>query len=208
MIDEKPRIPAVARFLLTLTAVTALVASPPRAWAADDEAGEGPAFIAGSTSIDDHTIDFEYRLFDPPLPVGQSPDWRNDDSAAGAWLLLHHYESTGAFDEMPELAIDREQAEQYVEFLRTRPADDRDASLERLAARRYIGEIRIGDLYLALYNQPDDEDERVVAGGMTVKTDEGFRLVAVPYYYEHEARESLFMLLKAIRTGRLKLEDD
>ena len=162
-------------------------------------------FRPTSVTVGDEEISFEHRTFGTPIPVGASLKKQGKDSAHGVWLLAYHYRASGEYERIVDLAVDTDQAKNYVANLESQPRQKNEKSLKRALAQQMVGEVRVGDRYLVLMTKPKEDGSRELTGQCAVKTPGGFQIVAVPYYLRDDFGV-LFDVLEALKAEEWELD--
>ncbi len=161
-------------------------------------------FRRASLTVDGKEIRFEYRTISPPISVGAPLEQQGTESAHRAWLRVYHYEASGEYESIVDLAVDTDQAKNYVAYLENQPRANNEKTLKTAMLQHIVGEIRVGDRYMVLMTKPARDGSRKFTGQCAVKTPEGFRIVAVPYYQLADL-QPLFDVLEALRAGKWEL---
>ena len=61
-------------------------------------------FRRASLTVDGKEIRFEYRTISPPISVGAPLEQQGTESAHRAWLRVYHYEASGEYESIVDLA--------------------------------------------------------------------------------------------------------
>ncbi len=76
-------------------------------------------FRSTSLLLDGKEISFQYRVIDPEISLYAAAEQGDRDSAHGVWLLERHYEATGEYTRLIDLAIDTAQMKTMLAGFRT-----------------------------------------------------------------------------------------
>ena len=163
---------------------------------------ELPAFESRTVSVQGEAVAVDVRRFDPPFVVGTAVVERLVDSAIKSHVSAWRSLVSEQYAEFVEMAIDPGQAQQFADHIKAMSDEDRQAYRDRILAAHVIGEIRIGDISLVVWQ---NDDEMNVA--CLTFTEDGYRIIAVPYYQLEtiDGLRSAMSIAELVRKGQFSL---
>ena len=169
-----------------------------------DEGEASTDFSPISLTVDGKELRFEYRAIDPPISVGAPLKQERGASAHQAWLLAYHHQANSEYQRLVDLAMDTDQAKNYVAGLEKRTREKNEESFKKTALQQMVAEIRVDDRYMVLMTKPKEDGGRQFTAQCAVEKAGAFKIIAVPYYRLDDFRV-LFDVLEALKAGKWKL---